>query len=114
MNQEYFLYEKCDNSNKLVIFLSAASSKSFTGYKLIQDIYINKLFIRDPNRSWYHNKINGVSENIDDLIRKIDKISKKTISILLVVRWGGVCCNIIWFKIRNIKYFSLFSSDDIK
>ncbi len=75
MDKELFLFIENNLSDSLVVFFSAASAKSFTGYKLIKDLNINKLFIRDPQRSWYNERINGLSDDIDDLINKISKIT---------------------------------------
>jgi hypothetical protein len=72
-----FLYQPCENSDRLVIYFSSASATHLEGYKSLQDFKVNKLLIRDDARSWYNGKIAGLSSDADDLVKKISTISRR-------------------------------------
>lgn len=73
-NKELFLFEQQPDSQQLVVIFSGVNAKSFMGYKLLKTLQCNKLFIRDPNKSWYHGKISGLSQNIKELTGHLKKI----------------------------------------
>lgn len=77
MREQCFLFMEDKSSDKLVVFFSAANAPSFNGYKMMQEYAVNKLFIRDPTRSWYGKKINGLCENPDELKELIAGVVNK-------------------------------------
>ncbi len=76
MNNKFFQFHKNKKSNKLVVIFSGVNAKSFMGYKLVDEFDCNKIFIREDSKSWYHSYIDGVSNNIDELITYIETFTK--------------------------------------
>jgi len=79
MNQpkDIFLYEQVPASSRLVIMFTAASSKRFTGYKTLQNAPVNRLFVRDPARSWYNGPVEGWWDNADGLLERLRSITQR-------------------------------------
>jgi len=79
MNQpeDIFLYEQATASSRLVIMFSDASSRRFTGYKTLQHVPINRLFVRDPTRSWYNGPVAGGWDNADGLLERLRSITQR-------------------------------------
>ena len=69
LNSNYFHFSQNKNSDKLIVIFSGANAKNFTGYKLVEEFNCNKIFLRETNKSWYHGKIENVSNSIDQLIK---------------------------------------------
>lgn len=65
---DYILFRKSSESERLVVFFSDAGSKNFTGFDLLKDLPVNQLFVRDPNRSWYNEGVEGAWNDIEHLI----------------------------------------------
>lgn len=70
-----FIEEKL--SDKLLVIFSGVNATTFMGYKLFSTYNANKLFIRDPNKSWYNGEIKNLSTDADDLLIKIKYITDK-------------------------------------
>lgn len=70
-----FIEEKL--SDKLLVIFSGVNATTFMGYKLFSTYNVNKLFIRDPNKSWYNGEIKNLSTDADDLLIKIKYITDK-------------------------------------
>jgi len=65
----HILFEENKESTELVVYFSSASSnKSFEGYNLMSQYEQNKLFIRDPYRTWYHGSKDGALKTVEDHI----------------------------------------------
>lgn len=71
---EYFLYKECPRSNRLIIVFSGRAARNFNLYRIIENVEINKIFIRDPSeRTWYNSSLPGEEgwSGIDGLVEKI-------------------------------------------
>jgi|GEM_PF-2372399 len=79
MNQskDIFLYEEVPASSRLVIMFNDASSKRFTGYKTLQNAPVNRLFVRDPTRSWYNGSVENGWDNADGLLERLRTITQR-------------------------------------
>jgi poly-gamma-glutamate capsule biosynthesis protein CapA/YwtB (metallophosphatase superfamily) len=76
-NSDYCLYVEEKASVELIIIFSGVNATNFTGYKLFSGYKVNKLFIRDPNKSWYNGSIKGLSNDADELLIVIKAITDK-------------------------------------
>lgn len=74
-NSDVFHYETEPDSDTLLVIFSGVNAKTFMGYRLLSDVYVNKLFLRDPNRSWYNKSIPGLTENPQQFIELLEKIT---------------------------------------
>lgn len=74
-NSDVCLFIRDESSDKLLIIFSGVNAKSFTGYKLVSSIRVNKLFIRDPGKKWYNGKIDNLSQDADELLAKIKVVT---------------------------------------
>lgn len=103
INNKNFYFEQNKDSDKLAVIFSGVNSKDFMGYKLIKEIKCNKIFIREDKKSWYHSKIDGVSNNIDELIQYIktytDKFKSKDITFI-GSSMGGYASLLIGIKLH--------------
>jgi tetratricopeptide (TPR) repeat protein len=90
MRKDCFLFIEDKNSDKLVVFFSAAHAPSFNGYRMMQEYAVNKLFIRDPTRSWYGRKIDGFVDGPDELKDEIKKITYKFKSENIIFMGGSM------------------------
>lgn len=54
-------------SDKLLVYFSSVSSRTTVGQSFFAENKINKLFLRDPGRSWFNGPIPGLSKDADDL-----------------------------------------------
>ncbi|ARU55011.1 hypothetical protein OLMES_0924 [Oleiphilus messinensis] len=81
LNPDLFLYEPTgqpgSSARSLLVIFSGVNATRFMGYKLTRDMPCDKLFIRDPSKSWYHGNIDGLAEGIEDLLAKIKVITDK-------------------------------------
>ena len=77
MDNKLFLFKENKKSDKLVVIFSGVNAKSFMGYKLVDEFDCNKIFIREESKSWYHSCIDGVSNNIEELITYIETFTSK-------------------------------------
>jgi len=76
--EKHILFEKNKESDELVVYFSSASSnKSFEGYNLMSKYKQNKLFIKDPYRTWYDGYEDGALKTIDEHISCIENYIKK-------------------------------------
>jgi len=75
--EDIFLYEEVPKSSRLVIMFSAASEKRFTGYKTLQHVPVNRLFVRDPKQSWFNGPIQKWWNNADGLLEKLSTITQR-------------------------------------
>lgn len=73
---QFFLHEQ-RGSRKLLVVFSAASAKSFTGYKLVQPLDMDLLFVRDPARSWYHGDTEGHWNGAAEMAEKVGGVARK-------------------------------------
>jgi len=75
--EDIFLYEQVPASSRLVIMFSDASAKRFRGYKTLQNAPVNRLFVRDPTRSWYNGPVEGWWDNADGLLERLRTITHR-------------------------------------
>lgn len=76
--KEHVLFQENLNSDRLVVYFSSASStKSFEGFSLMAKYPDNKLFIKDPYRSWYQGSEQGVFKSADELLVYLRNIVSK-------------------------------------
>ncbi len=77
-NTDSFYFMPCIESDQLLIVFSGAGSKRrFTGFKLLKDYPINRLFILDKTRSWYQNPVAGQWQNIDGMVERIRTVADR-------------------------------------
>lgn len=77
---DYFLYKDFPDSNRLIIVFSGRNARNFNLYKILENIPINKIFIRDPaGCNWYNSSFQHDEGwvGIDELIEKINFYVKK-------------------------------------
>lgn len=76
--KNHVLFEENKESTELVVYFSSASSnKSFEGYNLMSQYEQNKLFIKDPYRTWYDGSEEGTIKTIDEHISCIESYIEK-------------------------------------
>lgn len=68
-------FERHPESPELYIVFSAAGSKYFDCQRAMADYPVNKLFLKDTKKSWYNNRIPGLSENADDLLDLLKSVT---------------------------------------
>ena len=64
MNNEFFHFEENKNSDKLIVIFSGVKSKSFMGYKLIEDFDCNKIFGQPHNAMYFLHILNTLKTYI--------------------------------------------------
>jgi len=72
---DVFRFVPSPGSERLVIFFSGVHSRNFTGFRLLSDMAVNRLFVRDPKQTWYNGAIPGLSSDPQDLLLRIREIS---------------------------------------
>ncbi|MCT7665983.1 tetratricopeptide repeat protein [Shinella kummerowiae] len=60
-------FEANPESDKLLVYFSSVSSRTTVGQSFFGENKINKLFLRDPGRSWFNGSIPNLSKDADDL-----------------------------------------------
>lgn len=60
-------FEANPESDKLLVYFSSVSSRTTVGQRFFGENKINKLFLRDPGRSWFNGAIPNLSKDADDL-----------------------------------------------
>ena len=73
--RDCFRFVPCSTSDHLVIVFSGVHSRNFTGYRLFEDIPVNRLFIRDPGQSWYNGPIPHLCNTPIELLKQIRKVT---------------------------------------
>jgi len=56
---------------------SAASTRGFTGYKLLKNTPVNRLLVRDPTLSWYNGPVQGQWDNADGLLERLRVVTQR-------------------------------------
>ncbi|MEH7504141.1 hypothetical protein V7152_19365 [Neobacillus drentensis] len=75
-SSEHILLQE-EDSDKLVIYFTDAAARNFAGYKILQPYKVNRLFIKDNTRNWYNGPIEGLSNDIFDLVESLKKYTSK-------------------------------------
>jgi tetratricopeptide (TPR) repeat protein len=60
-------FEANPESDKLLVYFASVSSRTTVGQSFFSENKINKLFLRDPGRSWFNGAIPNLSKDADDL-----------------------------------------------
>jgi len=75
--EDVFLYEEVSGSQRLVITFSHLKGKNFTCYNALQDVPVNRLFVRDPTNSWYNGPVSGCWNDADGLLEKLSTVTRQ-------------------------------------
>lgn len=72
--KDIYRYFPCPGSDALVVYFSAASDTRLDGIRLLKKYKVNKLFVRDPGRTWYNGQIPQLSSDADHLADVLNKV----------------------------------------
>jgi len=75
--KDIYRYFPCPGSDALVVYFSAASDTRLDGIRLLRKFKVNKLFVRDPGRTWYNGQIPQLSTDADHLAAVLDEVVSK-------------------------------------
>lgn len=72
--KDIYRYFPYPGSDALVVYFSAASDTRLDGIRLLRNYKVNKLFVRDPGRTWYNGHIPRLSSDADHLTDVLNEV----------------------------------------